>query len=212
MIFLTGAMGEGKSYSIKEYLQTKDNPIYIIDDSGSYNDLAEQSNVFLYKTKDWKKKLKKRIKKTENVIVVTDGNNEDIYDVVYDIKEEIEVYNRYGIYISTLDDERLIQQGDLHFIIYRGYRRDRIDKKVKNPLITDDISTSYFFQVPVDDNGNKKINFFNLDYLASASEMSEIWNLSPGYIKNLCAKNKIKCKKISNTWIIDKRQRNPKHF
>lgn len=41
-------------------------------------------------------------------------------------------------------------------------------------------------------------------------EASELWELSPGYIKNLCAKGKIKSKKIGKTWIIDKEQPNPK--
>lgn len=41
-------------------------------------------------------------------------------------------------------------------------------------------------------------------------EASEIWGLSPGYIKNLCADGKIKAKKIGKTWVIDRNQPNPK--
>lgn len=41
-------------------------------------------------------------------------------------------------------------------------------------------------------------------------EASELWGLSPGYIKNLCADGKIKAKKIGKTWVIEKNQPNPK--
>jgi excisionase family DNA binding protein len=42
-------------------------------------------------------------------------------------------------------------------------------------------------------------------------EASQLWGLSPGYIKNLCAEGKIEAKKIGKTWVIDKTQRNPKN-
>ncbi|PDY47458.1 helix-turn-helix domain-containing protein [Bacillus pseudomycoides] len=40
-------------------------------------------------------------------------------------------------------------------------------------------------------------------------EAAEQWNLSPGYIKNLCAARKVKAKKIGNTWVIQKSQKSP---
>lgn len=46
-----------------------------------------------------------------------------------------------------------------------------------------------------------------LEQVIGVDEASELWNLSPGYIKNLCAANKIKCKKIGKTWVIDKTQK-----
>ena len=48
-----------------------------------------------------------------------------------------------------------------------------------------------------------------LDEIMGAEEASKLWNLSPSYIKDLCAKNAIKCKKIGKTWVIDKTQPNP---
>lgn len=48
-----------------------------------------------------------------------------------------------------------------------------------------------------------------LDNIIGVEEASKLWNLSPGYIKNLCAEGKIKSKKIGKTWIIDKTQINP---
>lgn len=48
-----------------------------------------------------------------------------------------------------------------------------------------------------------------LDKIMGVEEASELWGLSSGYIKNLCAKGKIKCKKIGKTWVIDKTQPNP---
>ena len=48
-----------------------------------------------------------------------------------------------------------------------------------------------------------------LSNVIGVDEASELWNLSSGYIKNLCAERKIKSKKIGKTWIIDKDQPNP---
>jgi Helix-turn-helix domain len=49
-----------------------------------------------------------------------------------------------------------------------------------------------------------------LDKIMGVEEASEVWELSSGYIKNLCAEGKIKSRKIGNTWIIDKEQPSPK--
>jgi ribosomal protein L36 len=49
-----------------------------------------------------------------------------------------------------------------------------------------------------------------LDKIMGVEEASEIWVLSPGYIKNLCAEGKIISRKIGKTWIINKDQPNPK--
>lgn len=35
-------------------------------------------------------------------------------------------------------------------------------------------------------------------------EAASILNVSPGYVKNLCAEGKIVSKKIGKTWVIDK--------
>lgn len=48
-----------------------------------------------------------------------------------------------------------------------------------------------------------------LSNVIGVEEASELWNLSAGYIKNLCAEGKIICKKIGKTWVIDKNQPNP---
>nr|WP_231571012.1 helix-turn-helix domain-containing protein [Paenibacillus sp. VKM B-2647] len=40
-------------------------------------------------------------------------------------------------------------------------------------------------------------------------EAAKLWGLSPGYIKNLCAKRKIDAVKIGKTWIIRKGQSRP---
>jgi hypothetical protein len=49
-----------------------------------------------------------------------------------------------------------------------------------------------------------------LDKIMGVEEASEVWGLSSGYIKNLCAEGKIISRKIGKTWIIDKEQSNPK--
>lgn len=49
-----------------------------------------------------------------------------------------------------------------------------------------------------------------LDKIIGVEEASEIWGLSSGYIKNLCANDKIQAKKIGKTWVILKDQPNPK--
>ena len=48
-----------------------------------------------------------------------------------------------------------------------------------------------------------------LENIIGVEEAAELWGLSAGYIKNLCAEGKIKSKKIGKTWIIDKTQENP---
>ena len=58
-------------------------------------------------------------------------------------------------------------------------------------------------------------NYLNEEYplntIIGVQEASELWGLSAGHIKNLCAAGQIKCKKIGQTWIIDKNQDNPKN-
>ncbi|WP_236018384.1 helix-turn-helix domain-containing protein [Alicyclobacillus suci] len=49
-----------------------------------------------------------------------------------------------------------------------------------------------------------------LDNVLSAEEAAERWGLSPGYIKNLCARGKVKAKKLGKTWAIDGTQPNPR--
>ncbi|SEN77905.1 helix-turn-helix domain-containing protein [Lihuaxuella thermophila] len=53
-----------------------------------------------------------------------------------------------------------------------------------------------------------------LDLIMGVDEAGEMWGLSPGYIKNLCAEGKIRAKKIGGehrgVWVIDKTQPNPK--
>lgn len=49
-----------------------------------------------------------------------------------------------------------------------------------------------------------------LDNIMGAEEASKLWGLSPSYIKDLCAKGSIQCKKIGKTWVIDKNQPNPR--
>lgn len=52
----------------------------------------------------------------------------------------------------------------------------------------------------------------SIDQIMGVDEASERWGLAPGYIKNLCAKNAIQCKKIGKTWVLDKNQPNPKQL
>jgi excisionase family DNA binding protein len=49
----------------------------------------------------------------------------------------------------------------------------------------------------------------SLENVIGVEEAAELWGLSAGYIKNLCADGKIKAKKIGKTWVIDKTQENP---
>ena len=49
-----------------------------------------------------------------------------------------------------------------------------------------------------------------LDQVIGVDEASELWGLSPGYIKNLCAEGKVEARKIGKTWILSKNQENPK--
>ncbi|MGP4108911.1 hypothetical protein [Virgibacillus sp. L01] len=49
-----------------------------------------------------------------------------------------------------------------------------------------------------------------LQDIMGVEEASLLWDLSPGYIKNLCANNHVQCKKIGGTWVLDKNQSSPK--
>ena len=49
----------------------------------------------------------------------------------------------------------------------------------------------------------------SLHNIIGVEEAAELWGLSAGYIKNLCADEKIIAKKIGKTWVIDKNQDNP---
>ena len=40
--------------------------------------------------------------------------------------------------------------------------------------------------------------------IVGVDELSKIVHLSPGTVKNYCAKGKIKAKKIGKTWVVDK--------
>lgn len=48
-----------------------------------------------------------------------------------------------------------------------------------------------------------------LEKVIGVEEAAKLWNLTPGYIKNLCAEGKIEAKKIGKTWVIAKEQDNP---
>jgi hypothetical protein len=51
-----------------------------------------------------------------------------------------------------------------------------------------------------------------LEEIMGVEEASELWSLSPGYIKNLCAEERIQARKIGKTWVISKKQPNPKQI
>ncbi|TKA07949.1 hypothetical protein FA950_06560 [Bacillus thuringiensis] len=48
-----------------------------------------------------------------------------------------------------------------------------------------------------------------LDKVIGVEEAAVLWDLSPGYIKNLCAKGDVLSKKIGRTWVIDATQGHP---
>ncbi|MCP1285238.1 MULTISPECIES: helix-turn-helix domain-containing protein [Bacillus] len=48
-----------------------------------------------------------------------------------------------------------------------------------------------------------------LDDVMGVEEAAEKWDLSAGYIKNLCSRKEIMAKKIGKTWIILKSQERP---
>lgn len=76
-------------------------------------------------------------------------------------------------------------------------------KKQSTPAIKR-VSKSEFFNVI------SAISLETLDKIISVEDAAMIWGLAPGYVKNLCAKDKIACKKIGKTWVVFKDQPNPK--
>lgn len=49
-----------------------------------------------------------------------------------------------------------------------------------------------------------------LDKIMGVVEAAEKWGLSADRVKGLCQKGEIECKKIGNSWVIIKDQKNPK--
>lgn len=45
--------------------------------------------------------------------------------------------------------------------------------------------------------------------IIGVNEAGELWGLSPGTVKNMCAEGHVVCKKVGKTWIIDARQPTP---
>ncbi|WJE55409.1 helix-turn-helix domain-containing protein (plasmid) [Bacillus cereus] len=48
-----------------------------------------------------------------------------------------------------------------------------------------------------------------LSDIMGVEEAAKEWDLSPGYIKNLCAEGKVQAKKVGKTWVIIKSQQRP---
>lgn len=48
-----------------------------------------------------------------------------------------------------------------------------------------------------------------LDRVIGVREAAELWGLSPGTVKNLCAAGTVRAKKIGPTWVIDSQQETP---
>lgn len=48
-----------------------------------------------------------------------------------------------------------------------------------------------------------------LERVISVREAAELWGLSPGTVKNMCAAGTVKAKKIGPTWVIDSAQETP---
>lgn len=46
--------------------------------------------------------------------------------------------------------------------------------------------------------------------IMGVDEAAKVWGLSAGYIKNLCAAGKVEALKIGKTWVIDRKQENPR--
>lgn len=55
----------------------------------------------------------------------------------------------------------------------------------------------------------EEIREHSIKNVMGVDEAALTWNLSAGYIKNLCSQGKIKARKIGKTWIIDAWQPNP---
>lgn len=47
------------------------------------------------------------------------------------------------------------------------------------------------------------------EIIMGVEEAAELWGLSPGYIKNLCAAGKLNAVKIGKTWVLEKTQPKP---
>lgn len=50
----------------------------------------------------------------------------------------------------------------------------------------------------------------DLNGVIGAEEAADMWGLSAGTVKNMCADGKVRAKKIGKTWVISKYQPNPK--
>ncbi|MCR8928843.1 helix-turn-helix domain-containing protein [Priestia megaterium] len=46
----------------------------------------------------------------------------------------------------------------------------------------------------------------HLDHVIGAKEAAELWNVTEGHMKNLCADGEVVAKKVGNAWVIEKNQ------
>ena len=68
--------------------------------------------------------------------------------------------------------------------------------------------TSLLFEVNTHIKNETKTNLQQT--IMNVHEAAERWNLSPSYVKDLCAKEKIAAEKIGKTWVIAREQINPR--
>gem|GEM_PF-1570682 len=95
-----------------------------------------------------------------------------------------------------------------------------IYKLDKNDIVLLDLFQSILADMDYEQFNDKKLNddylhtFYKqkdlLQNLIGVDKAAELWGLSEGYIKNLCAEGKIIAIKIGKTWVMDKRHPNPK--
>lgn len=76
--------------------------------------------------------------------------------------------------------------------------------------IWDDFCASLPDGVTPSDKLREMVQHGPLGQIMGVEEAAEIWSKAPGYIKNMCSRGELKCKKIGKTWILDKNQPYPK--
>lgn len=81
--------------------------------------------------------------------------------------------------------------------------------------ISDDVWQAFCSTVPEGSTPSDKLREMvqgivsPLDSIIGVEEAAALWNLAPGYLKNLCAAGKVKAVKVGKTWVIDKNQGKP---
>lgn len=205
MIVLEGERGSGKTQCITELIHSAYRPINVLtSDVNSYLEEKKRipNDVNIHHSSSIRGQkfniISKHLGDSGGLLILDEAE-----DCVTWLNDEL---NR----LAEIHDVILVIQPSYnlpdyikkhhHYVLYHDYIQERKNGEVENPLLSRNRTTLFYFE------NHRK----TLDRVIGVDEASNLWGLSAGRIKNMCAEGLLACKKIGNTWVIDRLQPNPK--